>query len=81
VLERVIALTERRPVVPLLAKHEEMLPAALGGPSEVRSWLKFGGTGHARPGREPAPKSPGKAARNVPASQTTWGFFEKPPMR
>jgi hypothetical protein len=37
VLERVTALAERRSVVPLLAKHEEMLPAALGGPSELRS--------------------------------------------
>jgi serine/threonine protein phosphatase 1 len=31
-------------VVPLLGNHEEMLLAALEGQSELRYWLKFGGT-------------------------------------
>jgi hypothetical protein len=30
--------------VPLLGNHEEMLLAALEGQSELRYWLKFGGT-------------------------------------
>ena len=30
-------------MVPLLGNHEEMLLAALEGPSELRFWLKFGG--------------------------------------
>jgi serine/threonine protein phosphatase 1 len=44
VLEQVIALAERCTLVPLLGNHEEMLLAALEGPSELRYWLKFGGT-------------------------------------
>ena len=44
VLEQVIALAERCTVVPLLGNHEEMLLAALEGQSELRYWLKFGGT-------------------------------------
>jgi serine/threonine protein phosphatase 1 len=44
VLEQVIALAERCVVVPLLGNHEEMLLAALEGQSELRYWLKFGGT-------------------------------------
>jgi hypothetical protein len=44
VLEQVIALRERCVVVPLLGNHEEMLLAALEGQSELRYWLKFGGT-------------------------------------
>ena len=44
VLEQVIALGERCVVVPLLGNHEEMLLAALEGQSELRYWLKFGGT-------------------------------------
>ncbi len=44
VLEQVIALAERCSVVPLLGNHEEMLLAALEEPSELRYWLKFGGT-------------------------------------
>src|ERR1700724_3741155 len=44
VLEQVIALGERCTVVPLLGNHEEMLLAALEGQSELRYWLKFGGT-------------------------------------
>jgi serine/threonine protein phosphatase 1 len=44
VLEQVIALGGRCTVVPLLGNHEEMLLAALEGPSELRYWLKFGGT-------------------------------------
>ena len=43
-LEQVIALAQRCTVVPLLGNHEEMLLAALEGPSELRYWLKFGGT-------------------------------------
>ena len=43
VLEQMIALAERCMVVPLLGNHEEMLLAALEGPSELRYWLKFGG--------------------------------------
>ena len=31
-------------VVPLLGNHEEMLLAALEGQSELRYWLKLGGT-------------------------------------
>ena len=31
-------------MVPLLGNHEEMLLAALEGQSELRYWLKFGGT-------------------------------------
>jgi serine/threonine protein phosphatase 1 len=44
VLEQVIGLAERWSVVPLLGNHEEMLLAALEGQSELRYWLKFGGT-------------------------------------
>ena len=44
VLEQVIALAQRCTVVPLLGNHEEMLLAALEGQSELRYWLKFGGT-------------------------------------
>src|SRR5262249_56299773 len=44
VLEQVIALAGRCVVVPLLGNHEEMLLAALEGQSELRYWLKFGGT-------------------------------------
>jgi serine/threonine protein phosphatase 1 len=44
VLEQVIALAERCAVVPLLGNHDEMVLAALEGPSESRYWLKFGGT-------------------------------------
>ena len=44
VLEQVIALAEPVRVVPLLGNHEEMLLAALEEPSELRCWLKFGGT-------------------------------------
>jgi serine/threonine protein phosphatase 1 len=45
VLEQVIALAQRCTVVSLLGNHEEMLLAALeGGQSEIRFWLKFGGT-------------------------------------
>jgi serine/threonine protein phosphatase 1 len=44
VLEQVIALEQRCIVVPLLGNHEEMLLAALEGQSELRYWLKFGGT-------------------------------------
>jgi serine/threonine protein phosphatase 1 len=44
VLGQVIALTGRCTVVPLLGNHEEMLLAALEGQSELRYWLKFGGT-------------------------------------
>jgi hypothetical protein len=44
VLEQVIALAQRCTVVPLLGNHEEMLFAALEGQSELRYWLKFGGT-------------------------------------
>jgi serine/threonine protein phosphatase 1 len=44
VVEQVIALAERCTVVPLLGNHEEMLLAALEGQSELRYWLKFGGT-------------------------------------
>jgi len=44
VLEQVIVLAERCVVVPLLGNHEEMLLAALEGQSELRYWLKFGGT-------------------------------------
>jgi serine/threonine protein phosphatase 1 len=44
VLEQVIALAERCAVVPLLGNHEAMMLAALEGPSELRYWLKFGGT-------------------------------------
>jgi serine/threonine protein phosphatase 1 len=60
VLEQVITLGQRCAVVPLLGNHEEMLLAALEGPSELRYWLKFGGTetlasyGH-RPGAELRP--------------------------
>lgn len=43
VLEQVIALGERCPVVPLMGNHEEMLLAALEGQSELDFWLKFGG--------------------------------------
>jgi hypothetical protein len=42
--EQVIALAERCTLVPLLGNHEEMLLAALEGQSELRYWLKFGGT-------------------------------------
>jgi len=41
----VIALAERWSVVPLLGNHEEMLLAALEGQSELRYWLKLGGSG------------------------------------
>ena len=44
VLVQVIALAERCTLVPLLGNHEEMLLAALEGQSELRYWLKFGGT-------------------------------------
>jgi serine/threonine protein phosphatase 1 len=44
VLEQVMALSARCTVVPLLGNHEEMLLAALEGQSELRYWLKFGGT-------------------------------------
>src|SRR5262245_5947626 len=44
VVEQVIALAERCTVVPPLGNHEEMLLAALEGQSELRFWLKFGGT-------------------------------------
>src|SRR5437870_6195602 len=44
VFEQVIALAQRCSVVPLLGNHEEMLLAALEGQSELRYWLKFGGT-------------------------------------
>src|ERR1700680_1442382 len=44
VLEQVIALAERNTVVRLMGNHEEMLLAALEGASELRYWLKFGGT-------------------------------------
>src|SRR5271165_1398204 len=44
VLEQVIALVERCTVVALMGNHEEMLLAALEGQSELRYWLKFGGT-------------------------------------
>jgi serine/threonine protein phosphatase 1 len=44
VLEQVIALAQCGSVVPLLGNHEEMLLAALEGPSELRYWLQFGGT-------------------------------------
>jgi serine/threonine protein phosphatase 1 len=44
VLDQVIALAERCVLVPLLGNHEEMLLAALEGQSELRYWLKFGGT-------------------------------------
>jgi serine/threonine protein phosphatase 1 len=44
VLEQVIALAQRCTVVPLLGNDEKMLLAALEGPSELRYWLKFGGT-------------------------------------
>jgi len=63
VLEQVIALAERCIVVPLLGNHEEMLLAALEGPSELRYWLKFGGTealasyGH-RSGQDIGPAGP-----------------------
>src|SRR5262249_22206274 len=43
VLEQVTALAERCTAVPLLGNHEEMVLAALEGPSELRYWLKFGG--------------------------------------
>ena len=45
VLEQVIAVAERRTLVPLVSNHEEMLLAALEGQSELGYWLKFGGTG------------------------------------
>lgn len=44
VVEQVIGLAGRCSVVPLLGNHEEMLLAALEGHSELRYWLKFGGT-------------------------------------
>jgi serine/threonine protein phosphatase 1 len=44
VLEQVIALAGRCILVRLLGNHEEMLFAALEGPSELRYWHKFGGT-------------------------------------
>jgi serine/threonine protein phosphatase 1 len=44
VLEHVIALAEGCVVVSLLGNNEEMLLAALEGQSELRYWLKFGGT-------------------------------------
>jgi serine/threonine protein phosphatase 1 len=44
VLEQVIALAQRCTLVPLLGNHEEMLLAALEGQSELRYWIKFGGT-------------------------------------
>ena len=44
VLGQVIELGKRCTVVPLLGNHEEMLLAALEGQSELRYWLKFGGT-------------------------------------
>src|SRR5262249_10278406 len=43
-LEQVIALAERCTTVPLLGNHEEMVLAALEGQSELRYWLRFGGT-------------------------------------
>jgi hypothetical protein len=44
VLEQVIALAERCTVVSLVGNHKEMLLVALEGQSELRYWLKFGGT-------------------------------------
>jgi hypothetical protein len=44
VLEQVTALAERCIVVPLPGNHEEMLLAALEGQSDLRYWLRFGGT-------------------------------------
>jgi serine/threonine protein phosphatase 1 len=44
VLEQVTALAERCIAAPLLGNHEEMLLAALEGRSDLRYWLRFGGT-------------------------------------
>jgi serine/threonine protein phosphatase 1 len=44
VLEQVIALAERCVGVPLLGDHEGMIAAALEGQSDLRYWLRFGGT-------------------------------------
>jgi len=60
VIEQLLTLRERRLLVPLMGNHEEMLLAAMEGPSELRYWLKFGGAqvlasyGHAA-GREVCP--------------------------
>lgn len=43
VVEQVIALEQRRIMVPLLGNHEEMLLAALECKDNLRYWLKFGG--------------------------------------
>jgi serine/threonine protein phosphatase 1 len=48
VLEQVIAVAERCPVVPLLGNHEEMLLAALSNPEALRGWLACGGTAAVR---------------------------------
>jgi serine/threonine protein phosphatase 1 len=44
VLEQVIAPAEWCVVMPLRGNHEGMMAVALEGPSELRYWLKFGGT-------------------------------------
>jgi serine/threonine protein phosphatase 1 len=44
VLEQVTAIDGRCVVVRLRGNHEEMVLAALEGQSELRYWLKFGGT-------------------------------------
>jgi hypothetical protein len=43
-LDQVIGLSQHCTVVPLRGNHEKMLLAALEGKSELRYWLKFGGT-------------------------------------
>src|SRR5262249_37752218 len=44
VLDQVIALAERGPVVPLMGNHEEMLLAALKDHTALRLWLSCGGS-------------------------------------
>jgi serine/threonine protein phosphatase 1 len=43
VLDQLLQLREHCILVPILGNHEEMLLAALEGPSELRYWLHFGG--------------------------------------
>jgi len=78
VLEQVIALAKRCILVPLLGNHEEMLLAALEGQSELRYWLKFGGTeALASYGYKAGPEPRSGDLRGLDFGQRSWvpGWF------
>lgn len=43
VIESLLRISKKCQLIPLLGNHEEMLLAALKGPSELPNWLQFGG--------------------------------------